>query len=82
MQLTDETVAAAGLSCRSCAGGTGTFERNRIVCRWRDCAVAVSRLDGRTVDDEDEQQQTEAALQVGALVLESSHQHAGPCRLC
>ena len=82
MQLTDETVAAAGLSCRSCPRGTGTFERDRIVRRRRNSAVAVSRLDGSAVDNEDEQQQTEAALQVGALVLKSSHQHAGHCRLC
>lgn len=82
MQLTDQTVAAAGLSFRVCAGGAGLFERDSVVCPRRDAAVAVSRLDGSAVDDEDEQQQTEAALQVCALVLKCLHQHAGPCRLC
>jgi len=82
VQLTDQTVAAAGPSCRVCAGGTGLFERDSIVCRRRDAPVAVSRLDGSAVYDEDEQQQTEAALQVGALVLKCVHQHAGPCPLC
>ena len=55
MQLTDKTVAAAGLSCRVCAGGTSVFERDSIVGRRRDSAVAVSRLDCGAVDDEDEQ---------------------------
>jgi len=82
MQLTDQTVTAAGPSCRSCAARAGLFERDSIVCRRCDSAVPVSRLDSSAVDDEDEQQQTEAALKVGALVLEGSHQHAGPCRLC
>ena len=82
MQLTDQTVAAAGPSCRVCAGGAGLFERDSIVCGKHYSAVGVGRLDGSTVHDEDEQQQTEAALQVGALVLKCVHQHAGPCRLC
>ena len=55
MQLTDKTVAAAGLTCRVSAGGTGLFERDSIVCRRHNSAVAVSRLDGRAVDDENEQ---------------------------
>ena len=82
MQLTDQTVAAAGLSCRSCTGRAGLFERRSIICRWPDCPVPVSGLDRSAVEDEDEQQQTEAALKVGALVLECFHQHAGHCRLC
>ena len=83
MQLTDQTVTAAGLSFRSCTGGTGLFERDGIVCCQRDsAAVPVSRLDRSAVDDKDEQQQTNAALQVGALVLECSHQHAGLNHLC
>ena len=55
MQLTDQTVTAAGLCFRSCAGVAGLFERDSVVCRWRDSAVTVSRLDRSTVDDEDEQ---------------------------
>ena len=81
MQLTDQTIAAAGLSCRSCSGGAGFVERDGIVCRQHDSAVAVSRFDSRSVEDEDDQQQTKAALQVGGLVLKCS-QHAGYCRLC
>ena len=81
MQLTDQTVAAAGLSCRGCSGGAGFIERDSIVCRQHDSAVPVSRFDSRSVKDEDDQQQTNAALQVGGLVLKSS-QHAGPCRVC
>ena len=75
MQLTDQTVTAAGLSCRVCAGGAGVFERDSIVCRRRDSTVAVSRLDRSAIDDEDEQQQTNAALQVGVLVVKCAHPH-------
>ena len=82
MQLTDQTVTAAGLSCGSCAARTGMLERDSIVSCRRDSAVPVGCLDRSAVEDEDEQQQTEATLQVGALVLECSHQHAGHCRLC
>jgi len=82
MQLTDQTVAAAGPSCRVCAGGAGLFECDSIVCRRHYSAVGMGRLDGGAVDDEDEQQQTEAALQISALVLKCSRQHAGPCPLC
>jgi hypothetical protein len=40
--------------------------------------MAVSGFDRSTVEDEDEQHQTKATLQVGAIVLECSHhQHAG-----
>ena len=58
------------------------FERDSIVCRGCDSAVAVSRFDCSAVNDEDEQQQTEAALKVGSLVLKCVHRHAGPCCLC
>ena len=82
MQLTDQTVAAAGLTILSCAGGTGLFESDGIVCRRHDSAVTVSRLYRSAVDDEDEQQQTNAALQARVLVLECAHQHAGLNQLC
>ena len=82
MQLTDQTVAAAGLRCRLCAGGTGRFERDSRIWWWTNFAMVVSRLDCSAVDDEDEQQQTEAALHTGSLVLKCVHQHAGPCPLC
>jgi len=82
MQLTDQTVTAAGLGFRSRAGGTGLFEGDGILCRWRDSAVPVSRFDRSAVYDEDEQQQTNATLQVGVLVLECAHQHAGLNHLC
>jgi len=39
--------------------------------------VAVSSFNGSAVENEDEQQQTEATLQVGSLIPECSHQHAG-----
>ena len=77
MQLTDQTVTAAGLCFLSCSRGTGWFERDRIVSRRADSAVPVSRLDRSAVDDENEQQQTNATLQVAAVVLECAHQHAG-----
>ena len=82
MQLTDQTVTAARLCFRSCAGGAGLFERDSIVCRRCYSAVPVSRLDRSAVDDEDEQKQTNDALQVGVLVLECAHQHAGLNHLC
>ena len=81
MQLADKTVAAAGLSCRVCAGAAGLFERDRIISRRRSSAMPVSRLNGSAVDDEDEEQQSEAALEVGALVLKCVRQHAGPWSL-
>jgi len=62
MQLTDQTVAAAGPSCRVCAGGAGLFERDSIVCGRHYSAVAVSCLDCSAVDNEDEQQQNDDAL--------------------
>ena len=62
MQLTDQTVAAAGLRCLSCVCGAGFVERDDIVCRQHDSAVAVSRFDSRSVKDEDDQQQTDAAF--------------------
>ena len=81
MQLTDQTVAAAGLTDGSCTCRARLFERGSIICRWHDCPVPVCGLDGSAVKNEDEQQQTEAALKVGAVVLECSHQHAGHDRL-
>lgn len=44
--------------------------------------VTVSGFDCCAIKDEEDEQQTEAALHIGALVLEGSHQHAGHCRLC
>ena len=44
--------------------------------------VTVRCFDGCTIENEDDQQQTEPTLKSGAVVLESSDQHAGYCQLC
>lgn len=63
MQLTDQTVAAALLSCRSGAAGAGFVERRRgRIGRRYYSPVSVSSFNRSAVDDKDEQQQTEAAL--------------------
>ncbi len=78
MQLTDQTVAAALLSCRSGAAGAGFVERRRgRICRRYYSSVAVSSFNRSSVNDEDEEQQAETALQVRVPGLECSHQHAG-----
>ena len=44
--------------------------------------MAVSRLDGRTVKDENEQQQADAALKRGPVILRLFAKHARHCRMC
>lgn len=55
MQLTDQTVTAAGLCFRSGPCVAGLLERDSILYRRRDSAVPVSGFDRSAVDDEDEQ---------------------------
>ena len=45
-------------------------------------AVTVIGLDGRPIQDEGDEQQTEPTRQGGAPILKCSHQHAGHCGMC
>ena len=76
LQLADKTVAAPGL----------TTDRRRCLIRVNRCsraacdrnaAMTVSGLGRRSVKDKDDEQQTEATLKRGALILKSLDQHAG-----
>lgn len=42
--------------------------------------MAVRSLDSGAVKDEDDQQQTEGAFKIGAVVLNCFRQHVGHCR--
>ena len=55
MQLTDQTVVAAGLPDWSCICRASLFERRRIIWLRRDSPVPVSGLDRSAVENEDEQ---------------------------
>lgn len=81
MQLTDQTVAAASLSCWSGTSGAGLVKRSGVAARRRYYAVTVSRLDCSAVENEEDQEQTKATLQVCVVALECFH-HAGHCQLC
>ena len=76
MQLADEAVAASGRSVESVAAGAGSDQRSGVTC-WRQYApVLVSGLYSGAVEDEDDQQQTEAPRKRCATVVEES-KHTG-----
>lgn len=44
--------------------------------------MPVSGLDSGSVQNEDDQQQSEPPFKRGAVVLNCADQHAGHCRMC
>ena len=76
MQLADQAVAASGGSVESSVAGVGSNQRSSVTCRRQYAPVLVSGLDSGAVEDEDDQQQTEAPRKRCATVVEES-KHAG-----
>jgi hypothetical protein len=79
VQLADETVVASNLAASRRRRVLCVGKRSCSATRRRHASVTVSSLDSGTVKDEEDQQQTDAAFQRGAGVLNCSIEHAGHC---
>ena len=69
LQLADETVAASNLAANRRRCGLRVGERSSCAAGWQHAAVSVSRLDSGPVKNENDEQQSDAAFQDSAVVL-------------
>lgn len=83
MQLAKETLAASGGGVERSAAGDRANEGSSVACRLLSYApVLVRGFYGGAIKDREDQQQSEATFERGALVLNCANQHAGHCRMC